>query len=224
MDLDYQDLMVRQAEYRSSCATVLMLACSHSMILYGEGRSTPANKVATALTHLSRTQFPSDSLKVILFHDSAEEIPLAPLATAQVGPDHTISFFFNDPATPEIYTLSLHDALPIFNPFFLGAASWSSPSALPSPAPTGWPEKPTPPSNRFAGWATGLAWPPWASAGSSPSSAACSSWPCSPAPLYPKNARALPLKGSTKPWPNKAQPAAFLMPQPTALGGKRSLI
>jgi Ca-activated chloride channel homolog len=89
MDLDYPDLMVRQAEYRSSCATVLMLDCSHSMILYGEDRFTPAKKVALALTHLIRTQFPGDSLKVVLFHDSAEEIPLPALATAQVGPYHT---------------------------------------------------------------------------------------------------------------------------------------
>jgi Ca-activated chloride channel homolog len=89
MDLDYSDLMVRQAEYRSSCATVLMLDCSHSMILYGEDRFTPAKKVALALTHLIRTQFPGDSIKVVLFHDSAEEIPLATLASAQVGPYHT---------------------------------------------------------------------------------------------------------------------------------------
>jgi Ca-activated chloride channel family protein len=89
IDLDYGDLMVRQAEYRSSCATVLMLDCSHSMILYGEDRFTPAKKVALALTHLIRTQFPGDSLKVVLFHDSAEEIPLQALATAQVGPYHT---------------------------------------------------------------------------------------------------------------------------------------
>jgi Ca-activated chloride channel family protein len=89
LDLDYGDLMVRQAEYRSSCATVLMLDCSHSMILYGEDRFTPAKKVALALTHLIRTQFPGDSLKVVLFHDSAEEIPLATLAGAQVGPYHT---------------------------------------------------------------------------------------------------------------------------------------
>ena len=89
MDLDYGDLMVRQAEYRASCATVLMLDCSHSMILYGEDRFTPAKKVALALTHLIRTQFPGDSLKVVLFHDSAEEIPLATLAGAQVGPYHT---------------------------------------------------------------------------------------------------------------------------------------
>ena len=89
IDIDYGDLMVRQAEYRSSCATVLMLDTSHSMILYGEDRFTPAKKVALALTHLIRTQFPGDSLRVVLFHDSAEEIPLARLAHAQVGPYHT---------------------------------------------------------------------------------------------------------------------------------------
>jgi Ca-activated chloride channel family protein len=89
MDLDYSDLAVRQAEYRSSCATVLMLDTSHSMILYGEDRFTPAKKVALALTHLIRTQYPGDSLRVVLFHDSAEEIPLSALATAQVGPYHT---------------------------------------------------------------------------------------------------------------------------------------
>jgi Ca-activated chloride channel family protein len=89
MDLDYGDLMVRQAEYRSSCATVLMLDCSHSMILYGEDRFTPAKKVALALTHLIRTQYPGDTIRIVLFHDSAEEIPLATLAHAQVGPYHT---------------------------------------------------------------------------------------------------------------------------------------
>jgi Ca-activated chloride channel family protein len=89
MDLDYGDIMVRQAEYRSSCATVLMLDCSHSMILYGEDRFTPAKKVSLALTHLIRTQFAGDTLRVVLFHDSAEEIPLAALAHAQVGPYHT---------------------------------------------------------------------------------------------------------------------------------------
>jgi len=89
LDLDYGDLMVRQAEYRSSCATVLMLDTSHSMILYGEDRFTPAKKVALALTHLIRTQFPGDTIRVVLFHDSAEEIPLPALAQAQVGPYHT---------------------------------------------------------------------------------------------------------------------------------------
>jgi Ca-activated chloride channel family protein len=89
MDLDYPDLMVHQSEYRSSAATVLMLDCSHSMILYGEDRFTPAKKVALALTHLIRTQFPGDSLRVVLFHDGAEEIPIRKLAHAQVGPYHT---------------------------------------------------------------------------------------------------------------------------------------
>jgi hypothetical protein len=89
LNLEYGDLQVHQAEYRSSAATVLMLDCSHSMILYGEDRFTPAKKVALALTHLIRTQYPGDSLRVVLFHDSAEEIPLAALASAQVGPYHT---------------------------------------------------------------------------------------------------------------------------------------
>ena len=87
--LEYGDLMVHQAEYRSSAATVLMLDCSHSMILYGEDRFTPAKRVALALTHLIRTQYAGDSLRVVLFHDGAEEIPLAALARAQVGPYHT---------------------------------------------------------------------------------------------------------------------------------------
>jgi len=89
INLEYSDLMVHQTEYQSSCATVLMLDCSHSMILYGEDRFTPAKRVALALTHLIRTQYPGDSLRVVLFHDSAEEIPLSTLARAQVGPYHT---------------------------------------------------------------------------------------------------------------------------------------
>ena len=89
LDLDYSDLQVRQCEYQSSCATVLMLDCSHSMILYGEDRFTPAKKVALALTHLIRTQYPGDSLHLVLFHDSAEEIPLPELARVRVGPYYT---------------------------------------------------------------------------------------------------------------------------------------
>ena len=58
IELDYPDLMVHQCEYQSSCATVLMLDCSHSMILYGEDRFTPAKRVALALSHLIRTQYP----------------------------------------------------------------------------------------------------------------------------------------------------------------------
>jgi Ca-activated chloride channel family protein len=89
LELDYRDLMVHQAEYRSSCATVLMLDISHSMILYGEDRFTPAKKVALALAHLIRTQYPGDSLKVVTFGDRGQEIPLSQLARAQVGPYHT---------------------------------------------------------------------------------------------------------------------------------------
>ena len=81
--------MSTSATIQSSCATVVMLDCSHSMILYGEDRFTPAKKVALALAHLIRTQYPGDSLKLVLFHDSAEELPLAKLATTQVGPYHT---------------------------------------------------------------------------------------------------------------------------------------
>src|SRR4029453_12838660 len=84
--VDYEDLMVAQGEYQSSCATVLMLDCSHSMILYGEDRFTPAKRVALALANLIRMQYPGDALKVVLFHDSAEEIPLSQLARVKVGP------------------------------------------------------------------------------------------------------------------------------------------
>ena len=89
LNLEYKDLMVYQAEYRSSCATVLMLDISHSMVLYGEDRFSPAKRVALALSHLIRTQFPGDSLRVVTFGDRAEEIPLSQLAHAQVGPYHT---------------------------------------------------------------------------------------------------------------------------------------
>lgn len=89
LDLEYDDLMVHQTEHRSSCATVLMLDVSHSMILYGEDRFTPAKRVALALSHLIRTQFPGDSLQVVTFGDRAQEIPLSQLAKAQVGPFHT---------------------------------------------------------------------------------------------------------------------------------------
>lgn len=87
--VEYRDLAVRQSEYQSSCATVLLLDCSHSMILYGEDRFTPAKRVALALSHLIRTQYPGDSLRVVLFHDSAEEIPLGRLARVTIGPYHT---------------------------------------------------------------------------------------------------------------------------------------
>ncbi len=89
IDITYDDLMVAQGEYQSSCATVLMLDCSHSMILYGEDRFTPAKRVAMALSHLIRTQYSGDTLHAVLFHDSAEEIPLRELGRVRVGPYYT---------------------------------------------------------------------------------------------------------------------------------------
>lgn len=89
LNIEYRDLHVHQCEYQSSCATVVMLDCSHSMILYGEDRFTPAKKVAMALSHLIRTQYPGDSLSLVLFHDSAEELPISQLARVKVGPYYT---------------------------------------------------------------------------------------------------------------------------------------
>jgi Ca-activated chloride channel homolog len=89
LTLEYGDLNVMQSEYFSSAATVVMLDCSHSMILYGEDRFTPAKQVALALAHMIHTQYRGDVIKFVLFHNGAEEIPLNKLATAQVGPYHT---------------------------------------------------------------------------------------------------------------------------------------
>jgi Ca-activated chloride channel family protein len=89
IEIDYKHLHVQQSDYQSSCATVVMLDCSHSMILYGEDRFTPAKRVAMALSHLIRTQYPGDTLNLVLFHDSAEEIPVSQLARVKVGPHYT---------------------------------------------------------------------------------------------------------------------------------------
>jgi Ca-activated chloride channel family protein len=89
LDIDYEDLMVTQGDYQSSCATVLLLDCSHSMVLYGEDRFTPAKRVALALANLIRHQYPGDALNVVLFHDSAEEVPLGQLGRVRVGPYYT---------------------------------------------------------------------------------------------------------------------------------------
>jgi Ca-activated chloride channel homolog len=89
LDLEYEDLVVAQGEYQSSCATVIMLDCSHSMILYGEDRFTPAKRVALALSQLIRQQYPGDTLHLVLFHDSAEEVPLSQLGRVKVGPYYT---------------------------------------------------------------------------------------------------------------------------------------
>jgi Ca-activated chloride channel homolog len=89
LEFEEDDLQVIQSEYHSSAATVVMLDCSHSMILYGEDRFTPAKQVALALAHLIGTQYRGDTIQYVLFHNSAEEIPLVRLAQAQVGPYHT---------------------------------------------------------------------------------------------------------------------------------------
>jgi Ca-activated chloride channel family protein len=89
LNIEYSDLQVHQSDYQSSCATVVLLDCSHSMILYGEDRFTPAKRVAMALAHLIRTQFPGDTLNLVLFHDSAEEIPVSQLSRVKVGPHYT---------------------------------------------------------------------------------------------------------------------------------------
>jgi len=89
IDLEYDDLMITQGDYQSSCATVLLLDCSHSMVLYGEDRFTPAKRVAMALSHLIRHQYPGDTLNAVLFHDSAEEVPIKQLGRVKVGPYYT---------------------------------------------------------------------------------------------------------------------------------------
>jgi Ca-activated chloride channel family protein len=89
LNLEYSDLHVQQADFQSSCATVVLLDCSHSMILYGEDRFTPAKRVAMALAHLIRTQYPGDTINLVLFHDSAEHIPISQLPRVKVGPHYT---------------------------------------------------------------------------------------------------------------------------------------
>jgi Ca-activated chloride channel homolog len=89
LNIEYSDIHVHQSDYQSSCATVVLLDCSHSMILYGEDRFTPAKRVAMALAHLIRTQFPGDTLNLVLFHDTAEEVPISQLSRVKVGPHYT---------------------------------------------------------------------------------------------------------------------------------------
>ena len=84
-----EDLEVFETEHLSSCATVLMVDVSHSMILYGEDRITPAKKIALALAQLIQTRYPKDSLDVLLFGDDAVQVPLKDLIRIQAGPFHT---------------------------------------------------------------------------------------------------------------------------------------
>ena len=84
-----EDLEVYEQEHASSCATVLMVDISHSMILYGEDRITPAKKIALALAQLIQTRYPRDTLDVVLFGDDAVKVPLKDLMKIQAGPYHT---------------------------------------------------------------------------------------------------------------------------------------
>ena len=83
------DFEVFETEHNSSCATVVMIDISHSMILYGEDRITPAKKVALALTELILTKYPKDSIDVLLFGDDAVEVPVSEIPYVKVGPFHT---------------------------------------------------------------------------------------------------------------------------------------
>jgi uncharacterized protein with von Willebrand factor type A (vWA) domain len=89
LTLTEEDLEVYEAEHLSACATVLMVDISHSMILYGEDRITPAKKIALALTQLVQSRYPKDTLDVVLFGDDAVQVRLKDLMKIQAGPYHT---------------------------------------------------------------------------------------------------------------------------------------
>jgi uncharacterized protein with von Willebrand factor type A (vWA) domain len=89
LDLDEQDLEVFETEHLTACSTVVAIDISHSMILYGEDRITPAKKVALALTELITQRYPKDSLEIVLFGDRAERIGIPELPYIQAGPYHT---------------------------------------------------------------------------------------------------------------------------------------
>lgn len=89
LQLREQDLEVYETEFSTSCATALLLDISHSMILYGEDRITPAKQVALALTELIMSEYPRDSLTVIVFGDEAWEVSVGDLPYVSVGPYHT---------------------------------------------------------------------------------------------------------------------------------------
>lgn len=89
LNLNESDLEVYESEKTTSCATVLMIDISHSMILYGEDRITPAKQVALAFTELILTKYPRDDLSIVLFGDVAEEIAIKDLPYLAVGPYHT---------------------------------------------------------------------------------------------------------------------------------------
>ena len=89
LDLAEEDLEIHETEHLTSCATIVAIDVSHSMVLYGEDRITPAKSVALALTELITTKYPKDHLGVILFGDRAERIELSDLPYVDAGPYHT---------------------------------------------------------------------------------------------------------------------------------------
>jgi Ca-activated chloride channel family protein len=87
--LKEEDLEVYETEHLTSCATVLLLDISHSMILYGEDRITPAKQVALALAEMIRIKFPKDFLSLVVFGDEAKVLSINEIPFLQVGPYHT---------------------------------------------------------------------------------------------------------------------------------------
>jgi Ca-activated chloride channel homolog len=89
LNLSERDLVVFEKEYKTQTSTVLLIDISHSMILYGEDRITPAKKVAMALAELIKTKYPKDTLDIVTFGDDAEQITVKELPYLKVGPYHT---------------------------------------------------------------------------------------------------------------------------------------
>lgn len=87
--LHEDDLEIRESDFKSQTSTVLMIDISHSMILYGEDRITPAKKVAMALSELIQTKYPKDTLDIVVFGNDAWPIEIKDLPYLQVGPYHT---------------------------------------------------------------------------------------------------------------------------------------
>ncbi|MDQ6609406.1 MAG: VWA domain-containing protein [Bacteroidota bacterium] len=83
------DLQIRETDFKSQTSTVLMIDISHSMILYGEDRITPAKKVAMALSELITTKYPKDTLDIVVFGNDAWPVEIKDLPYLQVGPYHT---------------------------------------------------------------------------------------------------------------------------------------
>ncbi|HET7451910.1 MAG TPA: VWA domain-containing protein [Thermoanaerobaculia bacterium] len=89
IELREEDFEVYSAEHLTSCATVIAIDISHSMVLYGEDRFTPAKKVALAMVELIQAKYPKDTIDVVLFGDEAKRIPISEISKTQVGPFHT---------------------------------------------------------------------------------------------------------------------------------------